>query len=159
VSALVIAVAATVVVPLPSSAAVARVSGSGVVNGNAHFARAYNTGRFALDVRGRSGSIRYVNRAQRVRFWSLRIGLFRDESFDRFKIVALAGTGRLNGRVVPFYVRCIDDGARRTTSSTSISATAEVSGFLKPAAELRRATSPSPERSACAVSAPAPGAN
>jgi hypothetical protein len=110
VRALVIVIAATFVFPLPSAAAVARVSGSGVVNGDAHFAGAYNTGRFALDVRGRSGLIRYVNRAQRVRFWSLRIRLFRDESFDRFKIVALGGTGRLNGRVVHFYVRCIDDG-------------------------------------------------
>jgi hypothetical protein len=36
--------------------------------------------------------------------------MFRDESFDRFKIVALAGSGTLNGRVVRFYIRYIDDG-------------------------------------------------
>lgn len=87
-----------------------RVRGAGVVSGDAHAARAYSTGRFALDVAGRTGSIRYVNRAQGVRFSSTRITLFRDESFDRFKIVALAGTGTMNGRLVRFYVRCIDDG-------------------------------------------------
>lgn len=110
VSSLVAVLAAALVLAPPSQAAATRVAGSGVVGGDSHFAHSYRSGRFALDVRGRSGWIRYINRAQRVRFFSTRITLFRDESFDRFEIVALAGTGTLNGRFVRFYVRCIDDG-------------------------------------------------
>ena len=49
-----------------------------MVNGDAHAARACDSGRFALDVSGRTGSVRYVNNAQRVRFASTRITLFRD---------------------------------------------------------------------------------
>lgn len=104
-------VATLVLVLAPAAGAKAsRVFGSGVASGDSHAPGPYTTGRFALDVRGRSGSIRYHNRAQRVRFVSTRITLFRDESFDRFRIVALAGRGTLNGRFVRFYVRCIDDG-------------------------------------------------
>jgi hypothetical protein len=103
-------IVATLVLAPAAGANAFRVFGSGVVSGDSHAARAYKTGRFVLDVRGRSGSIRYLNRAQHVRFASTRIRLFRDESFDRFRTVALAGTGTLNGRFVRFYLRCIDDG-------------------------------------------------
>jgi hypothetical protein len=86
------------------------VRGSGVINGDNHFRGNFKTGRFAVSVAGRSGSIRYINRAQRVSFRSGRITLNRDESFDRFKIVVVAGRGTMNGRVVRFYVRAIDEG-------------------------------------------------
>jgi hypothetical protein len=137
-----LAVTATTLAFAPlASAAATRVRGSGVVNGDAHFARAYNTGRFTLDVRGRSGLIRYLNRAQRVRFSSTRITLFRDESFDRFKIVALAGRGTLNGRFVHFYVRCINDGGPPNHVFYINFRDRGASGSPKPAAGSRRGTS------------------
>jgi hypothetical protein len=92
-----------------ASGTASSVRGSGVVNGDNHHSGAFKTGRFSLGVSGRTGWIRYVNRAQHVRFASTRIRLFRDETTS-YRTVAIAGIGKLNGRRVRFYVRCIDAG-------------------------------------------------
>jgi hypothetical protein len=92
-----------------ASGTASSVRGSGVVNGDNHHARAFKSGRFSLSVSGRSGWIRYTNRAQRLVFASPRIKLFRDESATA-RTVVIAGVGKLNGSRVRFYVRCIDAG-------------------------------------------------
>jgi hypothetical protein len=107
-TAILVLCAALVAAPAASGTA-SSVRGSGVVNGDNHQARAFKSGRFSLRVAGRRGWIRYVNRAQRVAFASTRIRLFRDETTS-YRTVAIAGTGRLNGVRVRFYVRCIDAG-------------------------------------------------
>jgi hypothetical protein len=92
-----------------STPSVTGVRGSGVVDGDGHHPGVFKSGRFALSVSGRHGWIRYVNHPQHLRFASTKIGLFRDETTSA-PTVALAGTGRLNGESVRFYVRCIDAG-------------------------------------------------